>query len=81
MIEYRFENRGENLLEDFSEALEKLYAATQALAQYTYEEHNRDRYSLLEKVAHCCDYYYLAEPISKCFHNLSEREQDHYFCV
>ncbi len=81
MAEYYFEKQGAELLDAFCEALEEVSAATEQLAQYVAFYYDRDRYAFLEKVAHCCNYCYLVDSISKCFDNLSERQQGTYFQV
>lgn len=81
MKEYYFDNQGVELLNNFCGALEGVREATEQLAQYVYTEHNKDRYGFLHKVAHCCDYYELADLICKCFGSLSEEDQDIYFLV
>ena len=79
--EFFFDKQGSELLADFCEALEEMKDATERLAQYVYSEHERDRYGFLHKVAHCRDYYYCVDEISKCFDSLSEGQQNKYFMV
>ncbi len=81
MTEYYFENQGVELLNNLYRALEGTREATEQLAQYVAEVHERDRYGFLYKVAHCRDYYDLADVISKCFDGLSEEHQDMFFRV
>ena len=79
MEENFFDQQGINVLENFNEALDALREASLEVAEYTYNKFDRDRYRLLDHVAHCGDYYYLAEPLFLCFRGLSEREQETYF--
>lgn len=69
------------MLRDLCDALGEEYEATQRLAQYVAKEYDRDRYSFLDQVAHCCDYYTYATSISQCFNNLSEEDQYRCFRV
>ncbi len=81
MTEYYFDSRGVELINGLYEALDEVREATEQLAQYVYEDHERDRYAFLHKVAHSRDYYNLADVICKCFDSLSESDQDLYFQV
>ena len=74
-----FDKQGRDVLENFDGALEALKEATLEVAKYAYSKLDRDKYRLLNDIAHCGDYYYLAEPLFLCFRGLSEREQEKYF--
>ena len=79
MAEYFFDKQGSALLSDLCEAIEDLKAVTEQIAQYVAEQHDRDRYAFLDRVAHCCDYYTSTEDINRCFDYLSEGQRYKYF--
>ena len=81
MREYFIDDHGADLLSTLDELLVEVMETTEELAQYVAKKHDRDRYGFLDKIAHCSDYYYLEEAISKCFGSLSENQQKTYFRI
>ncbi len=81
MSEYIIDHQGAELMENLILALEEVYEATEHLAQYVAKEHSRDRYRFLDKLAHCSDYYTVADDVAKCFYGLSQNLQREYFRI
>ena len=81
MIEYIIDHEGAVLMADLWQALEEVYEATEQLAQYVAKEHRGDRFEFLNKLAHCSDYYTVANDVAICFYNLRQDLQKKYFII